>query len=140
MLDGRHISLQRKVWRLSAHFHNDTTWAIVLKETGEAIGCIGYYTHETSNIPIRENDCEVGYWVGKPYWNKGICTEALKLMLDYSIQVKHFENIWADHFTGNPASGRVMEKCGFSDTGMLNGCSQLMGGDKDMIKVFKYKG
>ena len=98
------------------------------------------YTHENSNIPIGENDCEVGYWVGKPYWNKGICTEALKLMLDYCIQVKHLENIWADHFTGNPASGRVMEKCGFSDTGMLNHCSQLVGGDKDMVKVFKYKG
>ena len=78
------------------------------------------YTHENSNIPIGKKDCEVGYWVGKPYWNKGICTEALKLMLDYCIQVKHFENIWAGHFTGNPASGRVMEKCGFVDTGMLN--------------------
>ena len=116
-----------------------TTWAIVLKETDEAIGCIGYYTHETSNIPIGKNDCEVGYWVGKPYWNRGICTEALKLMLDYCIQVKHLENIWADHFTGNPASGKVMVKCGFSDTGMLNRCSQLVGGDKDMIKVFKYR-
>ncbi len=36
---------------------------------------MGYYTHESSNIPIGENDCEVGYWLGKPYWNKGICTE-----------------------------------------------------------------
>ena len=62
------------------------------------------------------------------------------LMLDYCINEKHIENIWADHFTGNPASGRVMEKCGFSDTGMLNRCSQLVGGDKDMVKVFKYKG
>ena len=34
--------------------------------------------------------------------------------------------------------GKVMEKCGFSDTGMLNRCSQLVGGDKDMVKVFKY--
>ena len=33
-----------------------------------------------------------------------------------------------------------MEKCGFSDTGMLNRCSQLIGGDKDMVKVFKYNG
>ena len=56
------------------------------------------------------------------------------------IKVKHFENIWADHFTGNPASGKVMEKCGFSDTGMLNRCSQLVGGDKEMVKVFKYNG
>ena len=67
---------------------------------GEAIGCVGYYTHETSNIPIGENDCEVGYWVGKTYRNRGICTEALKQMLDYCINEKHFENIWADHFTG----------------------------------------
>ena len=33
-----------------------------------------------------------------------------------------------------------MEKCGFSDTGMLNRCSQLVGGDKDIVKVFKYTG
>ena len=67
-------------------------------------------------------------------------TEKQKRMLDYCINEKHFENIWADHFTGNPASGRVMEKCGFVDTGMLNKCSQLVGGDKEMVKVFKYKG
>ncbi len=134
-----HKSVEESREIIRTFFHNETTWAIVLKETGEAIGCIGYYTHETSNIPIGENDCEVGYWVGKPYWNRGICTEALKMMLNYCIQVKHLENIWADHFTGNPASGRVMEKCGFSDTGMLNRCSQLVGGDKDMVKVFKYK-
>ena len=135
-----HKSVEESREIIRTYFHNETTWAIVLKETGEAIGCIGYYTHETSNIPIGENDCEVGYWVGKPFWNQGICTEALKLMLDYCINEKHFENIWADHFTGNPASGKVMEKCGFVDTGMLNKCSQLMGGDKKMVKVFKYNG
>ena len=135
-----HKSVEESREIIRTFFHNETTWAIVLKETGEAIGCIGYYTHETSNIPIGENDCEVGYWVGKPFWNQGICTEALKLMLDYCINEKHFENIWADHFTGNPASGRVMEKCGFVDTGMLNRCSQLVGGDKEMVKVFKYNG
>ena len=75
-----HKSVEESREIIRTFFHNDTTWAIVLKETGEAIGCIGYYTHETSNIPIGENDCEVGYWVGKPYWNKGICTEALKLI------------------------------------------------------------
>ena len=51
-----------------------------------------------------------------------------------------FRKHLGDHFTGNPASGKVMVKCGFSDTGMLNRCSQLVGGDKDMVKVFKYKG
>lgn len=118
-------------------FTNDRTWAIVLKSTNEPIGCIGYYTHATSNIHIGENACEVGYWVGKPYWNQGVCTEALQSFLDYCIRVKHFQNIWADHFVGNPASGRVMEKCGFHDTGRLNKCSHLVGGDRDLVKVYK---
>ena len=134
-----HKSEEESLEVIRTVFTNDTTWAIVLKETSEPIGCMGYYTHETSNIPIGVNDCEVGYWIGKPYWNQGICTEALLLMLGYCTQVKRFDNIWADHFTGNPASGRVMEKCGFTDTGLLNRCSQLVGGDKDMVKVFMYR-
>jgi ribosomal-protein-alanine N-acetyltransferase len=133
----RSVSESRDIIRTC--FHNDATWAIVLKATGEPVGCIGFYTHETSNISIGANDCEVGYWIGKPYWNQGICTEALKLMVQYCLHVRHFENIWADHFTGNPASGRVMEKCGFADTGRLNHSSKLLGGDKDMVKVFRLK-
>jgi RimJ/RimL family protein N-acetyltransferase len=49
----------------------------------------------------------------------------------------HFENIWADYFTGNPASGRVMQKCGFHDTGKLHRCDNLVGGDKDMVHIYK---
>ena len=133
-----HKSVKDSLNVIRTVFDNDTTWAIVLKETCEPIGCIGYYTHESSNIRIGKNDCEVGYWLGKPFWNKGICTEALRLVLDYCVHVKHFTDIWADHFTGNPESGRVLEKCGFTDTGILNKCSRLVGGDKDMVKIFKY--
>lgn len=134
-----HKSQEESLYVIKNIFTNDTTWAIVLKETGEAIGAMGYFTHDTSNIPIGTNDCEIGYWVARPYWNQGICTEALRLMLDYCINVKKFENIWSDHFTGNPASGRVMQKCGFIDTGRLNRCSNLLGGDKDMVKIMKWQ-
>lgn len=132
-----HKSIDESLEVIRTFFNNGTTWAIVLKETNEAIGAMGYFTQSTSNIPIGKDDCEVGYWVGKPHWNKGICTEALRMMLDYCINIKHFDNIWCDHFTGNPASGRVMEKCGFKDTGKLNRCSNLLGGDKDMVKIYK---
>lgn len=132
-----HKSVEESSEIIRTVFNNDTTWAIVLKETNEPIGCMGYFTHETSNIPIGKNDCDVGYWVARPYWNQGICTEALRLMLDYCLRVKHFDNIWADHFVANPASGRIMQKCGFTDTGKLNRCSHLMGGDKDMVKIYR---
>ena len=112
-------------------------------DVGPRAGWPAHQTVEESLEIIRtvfHNDCEVGYWVGKPFWNKGICTEALTLMLDYCINVKHFRLIWADHFTGNPASGRVMEKCGFQDTGLLNRCSNLTGGDTDMVRIYKTNG
>ncbi|MCQ2147670.1 MAG: GNAT family N-acetyltransferase [Bacteroidales bacterium] len=129
------IEMSREVIR--DIFTNEDTWAIELKSTGEAIGCMGYFTFGKSNIEIGENDCEVGYWVARPFWNKGICTEALSLMLDYCFEVKGFDIVWADHFIGNPASGRVMEKCGFEDTGRVNSCSALYGGDKDLVKIYK---
>lgn len=134
-----HKSVEESREVINRFFSNDATWAIVLKYSGEPIGCIGFYTHQQSNIPIGENDCEVGYWVAKPYWNKGICTEALHLMLDYCVHVRHFSTIWADCFTGNPSSGRVMEKCGFRDIGRLNRCSHLLGGDRDMVRVMVYE-
>lgn len=92
-------------------FTNDRTWAVTLRETGEAIGCMGYFIHGESNIPIGEEDAEIGYWIAKPYWNRGIATEALRAMIDYCFNVKGFLTLWSDFFIDNPASGRVMEKC-----------------------------
>lgn len=131
-----HKSIEESRTVIRDVFTNDETWAIELKETGEAIGCMGYFSCGKSNIPIGENDCEVGYWVARPFWNMGICTEALTLMLDYCFERKKFSLVWADHFVGNPASGRVMTKCGFEDTGLTNYCSNLLGGDSQMVRIY----
>ena len=58
-----------------------------------------------------------GNWVAKPYWNQGICTEALRLMLEHIRQMTDIKSLISGHFIDNPASGRVMEKCGFVLTG-----------------------
>lgn len=118
-------------------FTNDYTWAIELRESGEAIGCIGYYPHGLSNIEIGEEDAEIGYWLGKPHWNRGYCTEALEAMIDYCFNVKGFVTLWSDFFIDNPASGRVMEKCGFKDTGRLNYCSHLYHGEDRPVHVMR---
>ena len=98
-------------------FHSDTNWAIELKATGEVIGAIGYLPIPVCNLPAREGEPLVGYWIGKPYWNQGICTEALKLMLDYICKTTDIKSLISSHYLDNPASGRVMEKCGFVATG-----------------------
>jgi len=64
-----HTSIEGSLHIIHTIFHSDHIWAIELKATREAIGCIGYYTFSESNINIGENDAEAGYWVAKPYWN-----------------------------------------------------------------------
>ena len=112
-----HKSVEDSLEVIRAVFHNDTTWAIELKESGEAIGAMGYLPCEGNNLPSREGEPLVGYWVGKPYWNQGICTEALALMISNIRREGCIKSLISSHFTDNPASGRVMEKCGFKSTG-----------------------
>ena len=93
------------------------TWAIELKKTGEAIGAMGYGPSCDCKLPAREGEPLAGYWVAKPYWNRGICTEALKLMIEHIRLTTDIKSLISGHFVDNPASGRVMEKCGFVPTG-----------------------
>lgn len=112
-----HQSYEESLSIIRTLFRNDTTWAVVLKSTNEAIGAMGYGPSCDCNLPARDEEPTVGYWVGKPYWNKGICTEALRLMLNYVRETTAIRSFISGHFVDNPASGRVMEKCGFTATG-----------------------
>lgn len=113
-------------------FHNDSTWAICLKESGEPIGAMGYAPCDGNSLPSREGEPLVGYWVGKPYWNMGICTEALQLMLEYIRKLTDIQSLISSHFIDNPASGRVMEKCGFVPTGETCVDEAFAGSDRPM--------
>ena len=132
-----HNSVEESLQIIRKFFLNDYTWAIVFKETSEVIGCVGYLPASASNLKIEENQCEVGYWVAHPYWGKGICTEALQKVIDHCFNKKGFSLLWGDYFTDNPASGRVMEKCGFVHTGQVTNCPELeVGGDRP-VKVMQ---
>lgn len=138
-----HKSVEESLEIIRTVFNKDTTtWAIVLKETGQpmelreqsdacidsaesrerkteghVIGAMGYGASCDCKLPTRDGEPIVGYWVAKPYWNKGYCTEALQLMLDYIRNNTSLTSLLCGHFVDNPASGRVMEKCGFVPTG-----------------------
>ena len=118
-------------------FRGDGMWAVEWKATGEAIGCVGYLPATTSNLKIADDQCEVGYWIARPFWGKGICTEAMRLVVDYCLHVKDFTVLWGDYFPENPASGRVMEKCGFKDTGEETLCPNLEVGSDRPVRIMK---
>ena len=127
-----HKSVEDSLEIIRTVFNNPTTWAIVLKETGEPIGAMGYLPCEGNNLPSREGEPLVGYWIGKPYWNKGICTEALAMMIANIRRTTDIKSLISSHFIDNPASGRVMEKCGFIPTGETCVDESLAGSDRSM--------
>ncbi len=118
-------------------FNNPTTWAIVWNETGEVIGAMGYGPSCDCSLPSRDGEPTVGYWVGKPFWGKGICTEALAMMINHIRETTEIPSLISGHFTDNPASGRVMEKCGFLPTGETAFDDHLYQGSSKPIRVLR---
>ena len=132
-----HISEEESLEIIRTVFNNPTTWAIVWNETGEAIGAIGYGPSCDCSLPAWEGEPTVGYWVGKPYWGKGICTEALRLMIAHIRETTVIRSLISGHFTDNHASGRVMEKCGFVATGETVFDNNLHLGENRPIRVLR---
>lgn len=86
------------------------TFAIVLKETNQVIGNISIFKSEYNE---NENQAEIGYWLGYPYWGNGYMPEACEKVIQFCFNELHLEKIWCGHFETNHNSSRVQEKCGF---------------------------
>ena len=90
------------------------SWGIEYKATGTIIGTIGYMWNNPEHA-----SAELGYSLNDAYWNMGIMTEALSAVIRYSFTKMHINRLEAQHETDNPASGRVMQKCGMRKEGTL---------------------
>jgi [ribosomal protein S5]-alanine N-acetyltransferase len=76
---------------------------------GEAIGGIGIHPQ----TDIMRRNAEIGYWVAEQFWGRGIATRAVEKMVKFAFTNYDIDRIFARTFGNNPASGRVLEKCGF---------------------------
>jgi RimJ/RimL family protein N-acetyltransferase len=92
---------------------SEAIFAIVRRETDGLVGTIGL------TITPEHERAEMGYWIGKPYWGNGYCTEAAQEIVRYGFTVLGLTRIQATHFSINPASGRVMVKAGLTYEGCL---------------------
>ncbi len=101
-------------------------FAITLLADGSLVGSIGLVTHPT------HNRAELGYWMGRPYWNQGYTTEAARAIIRYGFEDLGLNRIFAYHFRRNPASERVMQKIGMQSEGMLRQHVQKWGVYEDL--------
>lgn len=60
----------------------------MLKETGEAVGSVGIMTarSEIHSAKMADNECEIGYWIGEPYWGQGLIPEGVNELLRYAFE------------------------------------------------------
>ncbi len=93
-----------------------SSYGIVLNATGRLVGTIGFMWYNQEN-----NAAEVGYSLARSLWNNGLMTEALSAVIDMGFNELNLHRIEAQHESVNPASGRVMEKCGMRHEGRLRG-------------------
>lgn len=85
-------------------------YVVILREGQTLVGCTGYGA-------CAEHEAEIGYWIGEPFWGRGIATEAVQAAIDRAFRDSHLQRLIGRCRVANKASRRVLEKCGFQYTG-----------------------
>ena len=83
----------------------------------ELIGGIGVEPGED----VRQRTAEIGFWLGEPFWGRGIVTRAVVAFTPWAFERFDLVRIWAGVFESNPASARVLEKAGYAFEGRMRG-------------------
>lgn len=88
-------------------------YAICEKTDNKAIGAVELKLKGHTDMTQREDECELGYWLGRPFWGRGYMPEAAKTLLCYGFETLGMTTVWCGYYDGNDKSKRVQEKLGF---------------------------
>ena len=102
-----------------------TTFAIGV--AGEAVGGVGF----TPGADVERFSAEVGYWLGEPFWGRGITAEAVRLVSEYAVTRCNMLRLFALPFADNLQSIRVLEKAGYTLEAILRSSSVKHDAAKD---------
>ena len=105
-----HTSVENSREIIRAVLSAPDTFAVCLKENGKPVGSIGFHRNDLAEL---DDEYELGYWIGKPYWGQGLIPEAAREMLRYAFEDLGMNRIWCGYYDGNEKSRRVQEKLGF---------------------------
>lgn len=94
-------------------FNGAEAYAICLKTDGKAIGAIELKLNGYTDLTEKDDECELGYWLGKKFWGQGIMPEAVREILRHAFEDCNMNKVCVGYYDGNVKSKRVQEKCGF---------------------------
>ena len=106
-----HTSVENSRQVINHFLSAPETYAVCLD--GKPIGSIGLKLKGFTDLTDREDECELGYWIGKPFWGQGLIPEAARELLRHGFEVLGMNAVWCGYYDGNEKSHRVQEKLGF---------------------------
>lgn len=88
-------------------------YAVYLKSAQQAVGAIELKQVGHTDLTEKEDECELSYWIGKPFWGQGLIPEAARALLRYAFEDLGMRRVFCAYYEGNTKSKRVQEKLGF---------------------------
>ena len=122
-----HTSVENSRQIIADVLSDPETYAVCLKTDNRAIGSIGLFTPRLAHVAMGENELEIGYWIGVPFWGNGYIPEAIRALQRRAFTELGCAAMWCGYYDGNEKSKRAQEKCGFvyDHTEENKRCSQL---------------
>lgn len=108
-----HQSTEESLFIIQNVLNGSECYAICEKENDIAIGAIELRLNGHTDMTDRDDECELGYWLGKPFWGRGYVPEAARAILGHAFTDLGMTTVWCGYYDGNSKSKRVQEKLGF---------------------------
>lgn len=124
----RFINKSRRNFRLK----KELNFAIDLMKNGNLVGVISLQRIDNVN-----KSGQIGYWIGKKYWNMGLATESINLLINYAFRVLRLHKVYANVLATNRASIRVLEKNGLKREGILRDSIYKYGKFFDVVLYYR---
>lgn len=107
-----HKSVEESLGVIEKVLNGAECYAVCLKDN-KAIGAIELIPFGRTDLAKNKTECELGYWLGKPFWGNGYIPEAARELIRRGFEDLNLTKIWCAYYDGNTKSKRVQEKCDF---------------------------
>lgn len=108
-----HKSIEESKYVIENVLNGKECYAICEREVGKAIGAVELRFKGNTKMTDRDDECELGYWLGKPFWGRGYMSEAAEELIRNGFCNLVMKTVWCGYYDGNIKSKRVQEKLGF---------------------------
>ena len=108
-----HISVEHSREIIQTIFSRPLAYALTLKADNTAIGLVALLMGKDSNFDIADDEAEIAYWIGVPFWGQGLIPEAVRALMRHAFETLNFNALWCGYFADNEKSRKAQEKCGF---------------------------